>query len=308
MGIIVNIFLYSLPYVLSLVVGIVVAEVWNKRKSPFHPEKKHLIPRKETDDEHDLQQAKLEACDPGGDDKGDEDDDDSAFNLHEGEHIPFRMKYNFTEKEMVERSERFYKEMNDRRSVRFFSDKPVPLKVIENIVKTAGTSPSGAHTEPWTFSVVRNQAMKMKVREIIEEEEKINYDKRMGDKWLNDLKHIGTTYKKPYLSKCSTLIIIFKQVHSFTEDGEKKTHYYHEISTSISVGLMLAAIQNAGLVTCTTTPMNAGPRLRKLLGRQPYEKVLLLLPVGYAADNATVPDLHRKPLEKIMDLHDQIEE
>ncbi|KAJ8045842.1 Iodotyrosine deiodinase 1 [Holothuria leucospilota] len=219
------------------------------------------------------------------------------------------MKYNFTEEEMVERSEQFYKEMNDRRSVRFYSDRPVPLRVIENIIKTAGTSPSGAHTQPWVFSVVRDQEMKRKVREIIEDEEKINYERRMGKKWLDDLKPWGNTYKKPYLSKCSTLIVLFKQVHSFTEDGEKKTHYYHEISASISVGLMLAAIQqNAGLVTCTTTPMNAGPRLRKLLGRKSYEKVMLLFPVGYAADNATVPDLQRKPLEEIMDLHDQAEE
>ncbi|PIK33290.1 hypothetical protein BSL78_29896 [Apostichopus japonicus] len=128
----------------------------------------------------------------------------------------------------------------------------------------------------------------------------------MGEKWVNDIKPWGNTFKKPYLSKCSTLIAVFKQVYSYDEKGEKRTHYYNEISISIAVGLMLAAIQNAGLVTCTTTPLNAGPRLRKLLGRQSYEKILLLLPVGYAADNATVPDLQRKPLQDIMELHDHV--
>ncbi|PIK55849.1 putative iodotyrosine dehalogenase 1 isoform X2 [Apostichopus japonicus] len=165
---------------------------------------------------------------------------------------------------------------------------------------------NGAHTQPWTFSVVRDQDTKEKVRQIIEEEEKINFEKRMGEKWVNDIKHGGTLLRNRNLSKCSTLIAVFKQVLLLRQKGEKRTHYYNEISISIAVGLMLAAIQNAGLVTCTTTPLNAGPRLRKLLGRESYEKILLLLPVGYAADNATVPDLQRKPLQDIMELHDHV--
>lgn len=221
----------------------------------------------------------------------------------EGEvaHIPYPwFDDRLTEEEMKKKTAEFYEKMNKRRTVRKISDEDIPLEVVENIIRTAGTSPSGAHTEPWTFVVVKDKALKAAIREIVEEEEKLNYAKRMGEKWLKDLEFVKTTWSKPYLNSAPYLVLIFKQVYGFREDGSKKTHYYHEMSVCISVGLLLAAIQNAGLVTVTSTPMNAGPRLRDLLGRKANEKLMLLLPIGYPASDAMVPDIKRKPLEDIL--------
>ncbi|XP_075059713.1 iodotyrosine deiodinase 1 [Mixophyes fleayi] len=214
-------------------------------------------------------------------------------------HVPFSPP-RYSEQEMVNRSKKFYELLNQRRSVRFISDEPVPREVIDNIIRAAGTSPSGAHTEPWTFVVVQDPEHKHKIREIIEEEEEINYRKRMGDKWVNDLKRLRTNWVKEYLDTAPFLILIFKQVYGILSSNRKKTHYYNEISVSIAGGILLAAIQNAGLVTVTTTPLNCGPRLRLLLERPVNEKLLMLLPVGYPSKDATVPDLNRKPLEDIM--------
>ncbi|XP_073483886.1 iodotyrosine deiodinase 1 isoform X2 [Aquarana catesbeiana] len=163
-----------------------------------------------------------------------------------------------------------------------------------------GTSPSGAHTEPWTFVVVQDPEVKHRIREIIEEEEEVNYRKRMGDKWVNDLKRLRTNWVKEYLDTAPYLILVFKQVYGILSSDRKKTHYYNEISVSIACGILLAAIQHAGLVTVTTTPLNCGPRLRVLLERPVNEKLLMLLPVGYPSKDATVPDLKRKPLKDIM--------
>ncbi|XP_053879182.1 iodotyrosine deiodinase 1 isoform X3 [Malaclemys terrapin pileata] len=166
-------------------------------------------------------------------------------------------------------------------------------------VEEEGTSPSGAHTEPWTFVVVQDPELKHRIREIIEEEEEINYKKRMGDRWVNDLKRLRTNWIKEYLDTAPYLILIFKQVYGMLPNGQKKTHYYNEISVSIACGILLAALQNVGLVTVTSTPLNCGPRLRVLLQRPKNEKLLLLLPVGYPSKDATVPDLTRKPLDNI---------
>jgi len=214
-------------------------------------------------------------------------------------HIPYKAK-KYSKSEMLSRSKDFYELLNARRSVRFFSDEDVPLEVIKNVVQTAGTAPSGAHTEPWTFVVVKTPEMKEKIKVIVEKEEEINYKQRMGNKWVDDLKAMNTNWKKPYLSKAPYIIVLFKQVYGTTEEGERKTHYYHEISASIASGLLLAALQNVGLVTLTSTPLNAGTALRDLLGRPKNEKVLLLLPVGYPSEECTVPNLKRKPIEDIM--------
>uniref|UniRef100_A0A8B9IFT1 iodotyrosine deiodinase n=1 Tax=Anser cygnoides TaxID=8845 RepID=A0A8B9IFT1_ANSCY len=214
-------------------------------------------------------------------------------------HVPF-FADRYSEAEMIKRSQAFYELLNKRRSVRFLSDEPVPREVIDNVIRTAGTSPSGAHTEPWTFVVVQDPDVKHKIREIVEEEEEINYKKRMGDKWVNDLKRLRTNWIKEYLDTAPYLILIFKQVYGRLPNGKKKTHYYNEISVSIACGILLAALQNAGLYTVTTTPLNCGPHLRALLRRPANEKLLLLLPVGYPKRDATVPVLTRKPLEDIM--------
>lgn len=219
----------------------------------------------------------------------------------EADHIPYPwFDDRLSEDEMRKASAEFYEKMNHRRTVRQISEEDVPIEVLENIIKTAGTSPSGAHTEPWTFVVVKDKSLKKQIRSIVEEEEYLNYTKRMGDKWVKDLEFTKTTWAKPYLDSAPYLILVFKQVYGIQEDGSKKTHYYNEMSVCISVGLLLAAIQNAGLVTVTSTPMNAGPRLRDLVGRRVNEKLTLLLPVGYPAGDATVPDIKRKPLNDIM--------
>uniref|UniRef100_A0A672V3N0 iodotyrosine deiodinase n=1 Tax=Strigops habroptila TaxID=2489341 RepID=A0A672V3N0_STRHB len=214
-------------------------------------------------------------------------------------HVPFSAEH-YTEAEMIKRSKMFYELLNKRRSVRFLSDEPIPREVIDNVIRTAGTSPSGAHTEPWTFVVVQDPYLKHKIREIVEEEEEINYKKRMGDRWVNDLKRLRTNWIKEYLDTAPYLILIFKQVYGWLPNGKKKTHYYNEISVSIACGILLAALQNVGLYTVTSTPLNCGPQLRVLLQRPANEKLLLLLPVGYPKKDATVPALTRKPLEDIM--------
>ena len=214
-------------------------------------------------------------------------------------HIPYKPDHLSTE-EMITRSKKFYDTMNKRRSVREFSKEPIPIEVIENIIKTAGTSPSGAHSEPWTFVVVQDSKIKSQIRDIVEEEEYHNYDRRMGDKWVNDLKFIQTTHEKTYLEEAPYLIIVMKQQYHIGEDSVKYAHYYYEISTAIAAGILVAAIHKAGLVTVTTTPLNAGGALRELLGRPENEKVMLLLPVGRPAENAKVPGVRRKPLDKIM--------
>ncbi|XP_054759074.2 iodotyrosine deiodinase-like [Lytechinus pictus] len=246
-------------------------------------------------------QTKLESCEPTDvDDTGDNDVDvDWEALASGGRHIPYGLP-RYSDDEMTQRSEKFYHDMNQRRSVRMFSTDPIPAAVIGNLIRTAGTGPSGAHTEPWTFVAVKDTDLKEQIATIIEAEEKINYEKRMGQTWLDDLKSVGTSWRKPYLKTAPYLIVVFKQSYGFRADGRRKTHYYHETSAGISVGLLLAAIQNAGLVTLTSTPMNAGPKLRALLHRPVNEKVLLLLPVGYPAKDATVPDFKRKPLDQIL--------
>lgn len=228
-----------------------------------------------------------------------EDADEWQEPEEEIDHIPFSHT-RYPEKEMIKRSQEFYELLNQRRSVRFISNEQVPMEVISNAIKTAGTAPSGAHTEPWTFVVVKDLDTKHKIREIIEEEEEINYMKRMGQRWVSDVKKLRTTWIKEYLDTAPVLILIFKQVHGFATNGKKKIHYYNEISVSISCGILLAALQNAGLVTVTTTPLNCGPRLRTLLSRPHNEKLLMLLPVGYPSKEATIPDLKRKSLDQIM--------
>ncbi|XP_036941807.1 iodotyrosine deiodinase 1 [Acanthopagrus latus] len=215
------------------------------------------------------------------------------------EHVPYTPA-RYPEEKMLERSREFYTLLNQRRSVRFISPEPVPREVIDNVIRTAGTAPSGAHTEPWTFVVVSDPETKHQIRQIVEEEEEVNYRQRMGDKWVNDLARLRTNWIKEYLDVAPYLLLIFKQTYGILPNGKKKTHYYNEISVSISCGLLLAALQNVGLVTVTSTPLNCGPQIRLLLKRPANEKLLMLLPVGYPASDATVPDLKRKPLDDIM--------
>ncbi|XP_033090970.1 iodotyrosine deiodinase 1 isoform X3 [Trachypithecus francoisi] len=177
--------------------------------------------------------------------QAEEDADEWQESEESVEHIPFSHTY-YPEKEMVKRSQEFYELLNKRRSVRFISNEQVPMEVIDNVIRTAGTAPSGAHTEPWIFVVVKDPDVKHKIRKIIEEEEEINYMKRMGHRWVTDLKKLRTNWIKEYLDTAPILVLIFKQVHGFAANGKKKVHYYNEISVSIACGILLAALQVIG--------------------------------------------------------------
>lgn len=220
--------------------------------------------------------------------------------LDEKEHVPFDGATITLNKDPLKAATHFYEIVNNRRSVRKFSTRPVDATVIEKCVQAAATSPSGAHTEPWTFCLISDADVKAQVRDIIEAEELVNYQQRMSKQWTTDLRPLKTNHVKEYLTEAPYLILIFKQTYGFKADGGKKQHYYNEISTSIATGILLCALQAAGLNSLVTTPLNCGPALRNLLGRPVNEKLLVLLPVGYAADACTVPDLQRKPVEEVM--------
>lgn len=201
--------------------------------------------------------------------------------------------------EMLERSRDFYALMDRRRTVRDFSDKPVPLELIEHIIHTAGTAPSGAHKQPWTFCVVSDPGIKRQIREAAEAEEYESYHSRMSAEWLEDLAPLGTDWHKPFLETAPYLIIVFKRLY---EGEEKRKNYYVSESVGLAAGFLLAAIHQAGLVSLTHTPspMNF---LQKILHRPDNERPFLLIPVGYPAEKVEVPELYRKPLNDIMVLY-----
>jgi len=199
--------------------------------------------------------------------------------------------------DLIKKSQNYYELMNKRRSIREFSDQSIPKEVIENIVKTASTAPSGAHKQPWTFCIISNSDIKKKIRDAAEKEEYESYKNRMSDQWLKDLEPIGTDWEKPFLETVPYIIVVFKKIYD-EEEGQKKTNYYVNESVGIACGFLISAIHNAGLATLTHTPspMNF---LSEILERPKNERPYLLLPVGYPADECYVPKLDRKPLEKI---------
>ena len=199
--------------------------------------------------------------------------------------------------DMIKKSKEYYEFMDRRRSVRDFSDEAVPRQVIENLIKTASTAPSGAHKQPWTFVAVSDPAIKKEIRIAAEKEEKEFYDHRATEEWLEDLKPIGTDWKKPFLEIAPWLIVAFKKSYNQEEEGKTKNYYVNE-SIGLACGFLISAIHNAGLITLTHTPspMNF---LAKILNRPENEKPFLLLPVGYPAGDANVPDLERRPLKEV---------
>jgi iodotyrosine deiodinase len=207
-------------------------------------------------------------------------------------------KERFNENVMVQRTQSFFEWMNERRTCRDFSDEPVSRKVIEDLLRTASTAPSGAHKQPWTFCVVSDADLKKQIRIAAEAEEKESYENRMSEEWLRDLAPIGTDWQKPFLETAPYLIIVFSRSYETEANGYKHQNYYVKESVGIACGFLLAAIHNAGLVALTHTPspMNF---LSKILNRPANEKPFLLIPVGYAADECWVPDLKRKTLEEI---------
>jgi nitroreductase len=213
---------------------------------------------------------------------------------------PF-IRYNpktYPENEVVARSKEFYSWMNQRRTVRDFSDKPVPKEVIENLILTASTAPSGAHKQPWTFCVVSDPACKRKIREAAEKEEYESYTRRMGESWLKDIQPLQTDWHKPFLETAPYLIVVFKKLYGLQADGTRSNHYYVNESVGIACGFLLAAIYHAGLVALTHTP-SPMHFLTKILDRPENERPFLLIPVGYPAPETYVPDLKRKSLAEI---------
>ncbi len=212
-------------------------------------------------------------------------------------HIELSHK-DLSQQEMLTKSASFYQQMDQRRSVREFSDKEVPKEVIENIIKTASTAPSGAHKQPWTFCAVSNQEIKHQIRLAAEAEEKESYENRMGERWKNDLAPIATDMHKPFLEIAPWLIIACKRAYEFKEDGSKHNNYYVNESVGLACGMLITAIHNAGLVTLTHTP-SPMKFLTQLLKRPENERAFLLLPVGYPEQPVFVPDLKRKNLNEV---------
>jgi len=198
----------------------------------------------------------------------------------------------------LERARRFYEEMNRRRTTRHFCTDPVPRELIELAIRTASTAPSGAHQQPWTFVAVSMGDIKQQMRDAAENEERENYRGRMPAEWLTALSPLGTDEHKPHLTDAPWVVVLFRQLHGFRPDGGRLTHYYSQESCGIAAGFFVAAIHQMGLVALTHTPNPMG-FLGKLLGRPSNEKAMLVMPVGYPAADARVPDLVRKGLESV---------
>jgi iodotyrosine deiodinase len=211
--------------------------------------------------------------------------------------IPFKREV-LNEDELKIKSEEHYSFMNERRTLREFSDKPIPKEVLDNLIMTASTAPSGANKQPWTFCVVSNSILKSKIREAAEKEEYESYNNRMPEEWLEDLSYLGTDWHKPFLDIAPALIVVFKKSYDIVED-KKRHNYYVTESVGIACGFLLQAIHACGLVALTHTPspMNF---LCELLQRPVNEKPFLLIPIGYPAVNATVPNILRKKKEEVI--------
>jgi nitroreductase len=200
--------------------------------------------------------------------------------------------------EMVERARQFADAMQTRRTVRDFAPDPIPRQVVVDAIRAAGTAPSGAHQQPWTFVMVTDADLKRRIRDAAEVEEKKSWEERMPEDWLAALEPLGLDWRKPHLTDAPVLIVVFAQSSGLV-DGVKRKHYYVDESVGIAVGLLIAALHLAGLATLTHTPSPMG-FLREILRRPVNERAFLVIPVGYPAAAATVPALHRKPLEEIL--------
>ncbi len=221
---------------------------------------------------------------------------DSIKNLKPGfKELDFKQ---FLPEEMLKRSKQFYEMLNQRRSVRHFSDKPLPVGLIENIILSAGTAPSGAHKQPWTFCIVESPEIKKKIRAAAEKEEFENYNGRMSDEWLKDLEKFDTDWHKPFLENAPALIVIFKKTYDVEENGKSKNYYVNE-SVGIATGMLLTAIHQCGLISLTHTPSPLN-FLAEVLERPKNEKPYLLIPIGYPSKDALVPTIERKSLTEIM--------
>jgi nitroreductase len=215
------------------------------------------------------------------------------------EMLPLAGFPDYSDEEMLQRARAFHSQIARRRTVRHFSDRPVPRALIDECLQAAGSAPSGANLQPWHFTVVTDPELKKKIREAAEEQERHFYDHRASDEWLEALAPLGTDEHKPYLEIAPCLIAIFSQPYHREPDGTKVKHYYPAESVGIATGFLIAALHDAGLATLTHTPSPMG-FLNEVLGRPPHERAFLLLVVGFPAEDATVPAIERKPLDEFV--------
>jgi len=199
---------------------------------------------------------------------------------------------------MKARASSFYQEVKRRRTVRDFSNRPVPREVIEDCIRAAGTAPNGANLQPWHFVVVTDPGLKRKIREGAEDEERAFYHGKAPQEWLDALAPLGTDEHKPFLETAPYLIVIFAESYGELPDGRKVKHYYTQESVGIATGILITAVHHAGLVSLTHTPSPMG-FLNEILGRPSRERPFLILVVGYPADHVTVPDITKKALAEI---------
>ncbi len=211
--------------------------------------------------------------------------------------IPLHSYHEYPVEEMRQRVQEFYADIDRRRTVRDFSDKPVPRDIIETALKAANTAPSGANLQPWHFVVVSGAETKKKIREAAEIEEREFYEHRASAEWLEALAPLGTDPNKPFLETAPYLIAVFLQKFGELPDGRKVKHYYPVESTGLATGMLITALHQAGLATLTHTP-SPMKFLNEILGRPKSERPFLLLVAGYPADDARVPDITRKSLDE----------
>ena len=200
--------------------------------------------------------------------------------------------------EMELRANALFEKMNSRRTTRHFSNKPVPRELIEKAIMCGSTAPSGAHLQPWTFVAVSNSEIKSKMRESAELEEEKTYSERMPEAWQEVLQPLGTDAVKEHMTDAPWLVVLFRQSKRIRENGEKGPTYYSTESCGIAAGMFIHAIHNMGLVTLTHTPSPMG-FLRDILERPSHEHAMLVMPVGYPAEDAMVPDISRKELDEV---------
>ncbi len=200
--------------------------------------------------------------------------------------------------EMQRRAESYYQLMERRRSVRTFTDEPVPRELIETAIRTASTAPSGAHRQPWRFVVIGDPEIKREIRIAAEAEERKSYEERMPDEWLQALAPLGVDWQKPFLEIVPWIVVVFEELYGFDEAGNKRKNYYVRESVGLACGLFIASLHTMGLATLTHTP-SPMRFLSNILGRPKNEKPYILFPIGYPAPDAEVPDLRRKSLEEV---------
>ena len=203
-----------------------------------------------------------------------------------------------SDEELLQRAREFYEAMDRRRTIREYSDRPVPREVIEYCLRAAGTAPSGANLQPWHFVAVSDPALKREIRVAAEREEKEFYEQRAPKAWLEALAPLGTDSSKPFLEIAPWLIAVFAQPFRILADGSRTPTYYAIESVGIATGILVTAVHSCGLVALTHTPSPMG-FLNKILGRPSYEKPFVLLVVGHPAEDARVPDISRKKLDEI---------